>query len=547
MTYNARMWMFPLLALSCGDASNFKPPVEADTSSPEDTPADDAPDDETEEPEDTSESVDSSEPEDPGPHDTADTCVESPSTVTHTVVLDPSLLIRDTARTLHNPLKGFLTSYLWGEPVTDFPDQMEFLYLPMNTLWNESGDLLETGLEPYLVAAEERGHHAVLRVFLDYPTRASGVPDYLSSTVSCNPYTDHGGGCSPDYDDPVLVAAMVGLIEALGERYDADPRLGFVQVGLLGFWGEWHTWPHSEWFPTEATQTTILNAYTTAFPTTHLQIRRAAVGSVGMRMGFHDDSFAHSTLGEIPWFFLPGLITAGAAERWQEVPVGGELRPELQSNVFSDSYVLGEYAQDMSACIEQTHASYLLNYYAYNGEEHGYLGDDRTRAEEAALQMGYQFEIQSASATASGLSEGTIDLSIEITFTQSGVAPFYYPLSVSIDSDALESPAMTYTELHTLLPGETQTINVPMGRVSTAVINNPVHVELSSTMLLPTQQLSLATTSAASPGTGPTTLQWAVTCDDEPLGSTARTDAEGCTCTCNVDGQFRSPSGTLCE
>ena len=27
-------------------------------------------------------------------------------------------------------------------------------------------------------------------------------------------------------------------------RYDGDPRIGFVQLGLLGFWGEWHTYPY---------------------------------------------------------------------------------------------------------------------------------------------------------------------------------------------------------------------------------------------------------------------------------------------------------------
>jgi len=545
------MWIFPLLMLACGDSSEFKPPIEPrpDTGSNTTTPADGEPGQDTSEPgQDTSEpGQDTSEPTGSDSDDTAESCAETSSSVTHTIDLDPSIFVRDTARTLHNPLKGFMSSYLWGEPVSGFPDQMEFLYLPMNTLWDESGDLLDTGLEPYLAAAETRGHHAVLRVFMDYPTRASGVPDYLSSTVSCNPYTEHGGGCSPDYDHPDLVAAMVGLIEALGERYDGDPRLGYVQVGLLGFWGEWHTWPHSEWFPSDATQTTILEAYTTAFPTTHLQIRRAAVGSVGMRLGFHDDSFAHSTLGEIDWFFLPGLITAGAADRWKEVTIGGELRPELQSSVFSDAYVLGDYAQDMTECIEQTHASYLLNYYAYNGDGHGYLGEDRIRAEEAAILMGYQFEIESASATASGLFEDTIDLNLDITLKQSGVAPFYYPLSVSIESDDLASPVETYTELHTLLPGETQTITVALGRVSTDVINNPLDIELSSPMLLSSQQITLATTTDASPAAGPTTLQWAITCDGEPLGSRTRTDSEGCSCICDVDGLPRSHSGDVCE
>ena len=172
------------------------------------------------------------------------TCETCPaSTVSATQAVSPDDLPTQVERTRNNPLQGVMTSYLWGEPVSDFPDQMEFLYLPMSELWNEDGETLDTGLEPYLVAAEGRGHHAVLRVYIDYPNKDYGLPDYLRTTVPCSPYSEYGGGCSPDYDHPDLLSAMVGLIAAMGERYDGDTRLGFLQVGLLGFWGEWHTWP----------------------------------------------------------------------------------------------------------------------------------------------------------------------------------------------------------------------------------------------------------------------------------------------------------------
>ena len=181
---------------------------------------------------------------DEGPSDSDDssssgTCedpCETPSTASVQSTLGASDLSPDAVRTRDNPLKGFMTSYLWGEPASDFPDQMEFLYLPMADLWDEKGETLGTGLEPHLVAAAERGHHAVIRVYIDYPASESGLPGYLSELVDCRTYSDYGGGCSPDYDDPDLLEAMLGLISALGERYDADPRLGFVQVGFLGFW-----------------------------------------------------------------------------------------------------------------------------------------------------------------------------------------------------------------------------------------------------------------------------------------------------------------------
>ena len=488
-------------------------------------------------------------PEDTGP--STEDCEDCPpSTVSVTMAIEPSLLTTNSERTQDNPLKGFMTSYLWGAPATDFPDQMEFLYLPMAELWDETGETLGTGLEPHLVAAAARGHHGVVRIYLDYPTRESGLPPHLEGLVSCSPYAEHGGGCSPDYNDPDLLAAMLGLIDAFGERYDGDPRLGFVQVGLLGFWGEWHTYPHTDWCPSSDTQTTILDACDGAFTNTQIQVRRAAANAADLRMGFHDDSFAHSTLGEVDWFFLPGLEAAGAAERWQSVAIGGELRPELQSSVFGDDYVLGTYAQDISECIEQTHASYLLNYYAFNGDEHGYLGVDRDRADAAAVQLGYQFELIAASATASGLTDQTMSLSLQVELSQTGVAPFYYPLFLSIESTALEASATSEVDLQELMPGDHRLVTIDLGQVPVSILDEPILLTFESPILQEGQRLLMATDTPWSTPTGPTVLQWEMSCDDGgttyTLGDIAGPTPEGCDCVCDVDGLLRACGGEPC-
>ena len=86
-----------------------------------------------------------------------------------------------------------------------------------------------------------------------------------------------------------------------------------------------------------------------------------------------------------------------------------------------------------------------------------------------------------------------------------------------------------------------------LGRVSTDVINNPLQLELSSPILLPSQQLTLATTTEGSPAEGPTNLEWTLTCDGEPLGTIRASDDGACDCVCDVDGEFRHSSGELCE
>jgi len=472
----------------------------------------------------------------------------APSTATGQQSMDTELLVQDPNRTRHNPLKGFMTSYQWGQPANDFPDQMEFLYLPMADLWGPDGETFNTGLEPLLDAAAARGHHSVFRVFLDYPNSPSGMPAHLTELVTCQTYTDHGGGCSPDYDNPLLVEAMLGLISAMGAQYDGDPRIGALQVGLLGFWGEWHSYPHTDWFASVATQTAVLKAFHAAFNTSQLQLRYPSANSLDLRIGFHDDSFAYSTMGDIGWFFLPSLVAAGGAERWKEVMIGGELRPELQSVCFQDDYTLDTYAQDVATCIDATHASYLLNYTAFNEDGKGYEDTKREQTEQATLQMGYQFELQAASLNLWGLDAGTVEAEVTVELAQTGVAPFYYTLNASLHAD---SELASHTEdLKTLLPGQSKTLTFSLGRVAVSVVNSPITLRLSSPMLLPDQRVLLATSTPGTAADGETALAWSLGCDVDgqtvSLGDVAGSVAPDCDCFCDVDGLLRTCDGTLC-
>ena len=367
------------------------------------------------------EPLDSAEPDDPQDSPIVDDTDDTDDTGT----LEPLVmeLVYDRSVTAGNPLKGFAHSYLWGQPVTDFPHSLEFLYLPLSALMDGPDSFtFDAGLEPLLAAAEERGHQVIVRPYIDYPTKESGLPAFLEGQVTMQTYTEFGGGESPDYTDPDLRAAMASFIAAFGAEYDGDPRIAFVQLGLVGFWGEWHTWPHTEWFPSVEIQNEVLNAYASAFPTTHLQVRIPTGDSPSLRMGFHDDSFAYSTIGDTAWFFHPQLVAAGADQRWTEVPIGGELRPELQTTVFQPDYVQGDFAQDFLDCVEQTHASYMLNYGAF-GQIYE-TADEREAAEQGALAMGYEFSLREVR-----VEDGLATVSVENT----GVAPYYYPLELELE------------------------------------------------------------------------------------------------------------------
>ncbi|MEC8425773.1 MAG: DUF4832 domain-containing protein, partial [Myxococcota bacterium] len=310
-------------------------------------------------------------------------------------------------------------------------------------------------------------------------------PDFLADTVAVQAYADHGGGLSPDYSDPALREAMLAFIDALGAAYDGDPRLALIQVGLLGFWGEWHTWPHTEWFPESEFQAAVLQAYVAAFEETLLQVRYPVAGSPDLRIGFHDDSFAYSTIGDTTWFFHPQLEAAGATERWRTVPIGGEVRPELQWWIFEDGYTTDDpNRQDFDACVDATHASMLLNFAAFGG---GFeTAAEQARGEAAALSLGYSLRLDQVD-----VADGLLAARIE----NQGVAPFYYPLRLRV-TDA--EGAMAEATMPPLVTDDGPTdIMVDVTGLRRPTDEAPWTLGLHSDHVLPSQTIRLA----SAPGT----------------------------------------------
>ena len=44
----------------------------------------------------------------------------------------------------------------------------------------------------------------------------------------------------PDMDDPAVLKAHLDFIKRLGEQYDGHPDIDHIDLGSIGWWGEWH-------------------------------------------------------------------------------------------------------------------------------------------------------------------------------------------------------------------------------------------------------------------------------------------------------------------
>ena len=336
-----------------------------------------------------------------------------------------------------NPLKG-LVPFRGGYDA--FPYSMEWDYIPWNTIQTDVDSFNWAPLEQVLDEAASRRHQVAFRIYADYPNTPSALPAFLSG-VARHAYTDSSNGqeatsYSPDYDDPLLRRAMLNLIRALGARYDGDPRIGFITVGLLGFWGEWHTYRPScgcdEWMPSKGMQRAVLEAYDKAFHRTRLLARYPDVGWKKDRMGFHDDSFAYQTIGRPSWMFLTRMKKVGATRQWRHEPIGGELWPADQPCAFQVP-ACSPVGQDFASSVDATHASWIIDHYAF---QTGYTDADYDRAVAGARRLGYDLFVSGVKLADTTTRDS---LEVEIRVQNRGVAPFYYDWLVRlgiIDSDS---------------------------------------------------------------------------------------------------------------
>lgn len=367
---------------------------------------------------------------------------------------------------LDNPLKGFVP-YLRQE--TSFPHSLEWDYTSVAQVM-VGPDRFDWGVfEAKLEAAAGRGHAFVARFYLEWPGRKTGVPAFLleagllmrrwtnTNTQPLPPALDH----TPDYEDPRLRSALTRFIQALGRRYDGDPRLGFVEVGLLGTWGEWHNHPNTQWFASKTVQREVMDAFEAAFRKTRLLVRYPAgphdaryAENQGRGLGYHDDSFAWATVHtgrkQDGWFFESRLLSAGATEKWRHQPIGGEVRPEVWPCLF-DEPSCAPAGQEFDRCVEVTHVSWLCNEGAFRGKLQGAALE---RARSAVRRMGYEFFVRAAETR---WEAGRLEVTLSVTNT--GVAPFYYDWPVELGLlDARGEVGSTWVtdwKLTALQPGRT--------------------------------------------------------------------------------------------
>ncbi len=372
-----------------------------------------------------------------------------------------------------NPLRG-LVPYVSASGKARFPHSMEFCYFPLKDVMKGPCEFDWEPIERTLAEVSRRGNQLIFRIYCEYPGRGIAVPAFLvDAGVRITEWTHKGEGrvsYTPDYENASLREALTTFINAMGAKYDGDPRVAFITAGLLGSWGEWHTFLRDDLWASKQLQRDVMDSYAAAFLKTKILLRYPAgpdahghAENQERPFGYHDDSFCWATLdtgkeGD-SWYFEPSMKAAGATEKWRQQPIGGEIRPEL----WKTSFTTERHPRDQGFvdCVERLHATWLLDSGLFDAR----IPMDTQRKETAlreTARMGYELHVANVDWR-----EGIISLTVE----NRGVAPFYYDWPVEIEVDG----KIKKTDWHIsgLLPGEPRTWSTELAKNSALRIRVP--------------------------------------------------------------------------
>ena len=354
----------------------------------------------------------------------------------------------------YNAMRGLIPGF--GPGLGVFPHSMELSYIPLCSTMLGIDHLNWNAFEYNLNRIAGNGKQAIPRFYLDYPQKPVATPQFLIDRgLEMELYGDYGntGSQCPNYRDKRLIDALVNFIQAFGYEYDGDPRIAFIQIGIYGFWGEWHNHPNKS-LPDmdQSDKDKIIATFTNAFERTIIQARDplgTTDSNLKQKTGYHDDSFCFETL-KMHHSFWEKIVSNGLIQNYLTKPIGGEIYPAVQESLWYVWPPNTRSGQDWEDCIRTTHCTYLLNHYLFENIRAGtgsFMNGLRGHK-----QLGYNFYVREVRLNVAQSGNFNMDIRIE----NQGIAPFYYNWKVEmalIQPDSLISLGAQNLFISNIKPG----------------------------------------------------------------------------------------------
>lgn len=378
-------------------------------------------------------------------------------------------------KTIANPLMGFAPQA--SDQVVS--DDIELVYIDL--YWSElepkegQFNWQDIEKEEQFERWRSEGKHAILRFVSDYPTNKDhlDIPQWLyDKTKDGRHYkNDYGKGYSPNYKNPILVAAFQKAVAAMGQRWGRDGFITYIELGGLGHWGEWHTSfePNSTGsMPKEAIRNRYVSPWSTAFPTAKLLMRRPFKIAAEQGMGLFNDVTGDEDETDT-WFqwIKEGGNYEQTGEKaalsamptyWKTAPSGGE----LTSAKSMYELMVADFATT-KRLLRQAHTTFL-------GPKIADKSVSSSAYDKLLKNMGYRLWLSKVQINH--------QRNLSLTWENDGVAPFYWkwPVMIYITSNGKTEAIKTHFDLTQVQPG----------------ISKQLSLKLSSKQFQEWQKISLA-------------------------------------------------------
>lgn len=292
---------------------------------------------------------------------------------------------------------------------------------------------------PFIVWMEKYEGGYAKNTYTSHPDDLNGwhwPSDFPEEVRSNDNNTPSTGG----YFDETFQDRMKKLIKKLGEAWDNDPRVAYVEMGLIGEWGEHHDpsirgdmWaPHTQanhvagrtWIP--GIEETLGDAFTEAFKNKKVMVRYA-YDFQDYDFGYYWDSFAYEEEEErgYNWYKRRG-------DFWKRQPMGGEITWNYGSfynegcRSLEDVLASTKRKQTVIDQVRSLHVNHLGGVTWANWNNSAF----QTNAGLLQKIMGYRFVIRQFKYPARVSRGEDFEISFDVVNTGSG--PFYYDWPVEI-------------------------------------------------------------------------------------------------------------------
>jgi hypothetical protein len=344
---------------------------------------------------------------------------------------------------LRNPLKGFRPN-TYRNNYDDEYATITRCYLKWNELENDVNDSVQKikdVCDQKWTDVEQYGIKVVPRVYLDWNEEPGN--EYWPADMTTG-----------DYSSEQFKQRLVRLISRLGECWDDDPRVAWVQMGFIGRWGEHHN-PE----PTAEIQELMGDAFTQAFQNKKFLVRHANEFT-DYDVGVYWDSWAHIQQVDKTQHGAGIDALNDSTDRWKTHPIEGETaynwgQSDIQPGDGPDDTLTDPIHRDfLIDTIRKLHCSGLGWIASYNQDD----PTVRAGAEEVQKAFGYRFVIPHFCWGQRAEPDGSLHLLFSVINT--GSAPFYedWPLEFSLldpdTGDLVWKTLLEGVDIRQWLPGD---------------------------------------------------------------------------------------------